>query len=77
MTMLMVDSEHDMEMAIAYTTELVDTLDGDKVISFSFPSRTLSKIFLNNLAETFHEKQMSPLSGLEINLFVPEGDGNV
>ena len=73
MTMLMIDSEHDMEMAIEYTTELVDTLEGDKTLSFSFPSRRLSKIFLDNLAETFHEKQMSPLSGLEINVFIPEG----
>ena len=72
MTMLMIDSEHDMEIAIEYTTELVKSLHGEKVISFSFPSKSLSRIFLNNLAETFHEKQMSPLTGLEINVFIPE-----
>jgi len=72
MTMLMIDSEHDMESAIEYTTELVKNLQGEKVLSFSFPSRALSKIFLNNLAETFHDNRLSPLSGLEINVFIPE-----
>ncbi len=72
MTMMMIDSEHDMEIAIEYTTNLVERMLGTKVLSYSFPSKLLSTIFLENLVDSFHEKQLSPLNGLEINIFIPE-----
>jgi hypothetical protein len=72
MTTMLIDSEHDMEVAIGYTTDLVQRLPGAKVINFSFPSERLSKIFLKNLAWTFHKKKLSPLTGLQINVFIPE-----
>jgi hypothetical protein len=61
-----------MEVAIEYTTNLVESLEGSKVLTFSFPSKIFSTIFLDNLVGSLHEKRISPLNGLEINIFIPE-----
>lgn len=72
MTTMLIDSEHDMEVAICYTTNLVKTLEGKKRLCFSFPSKQLSKIFLDNLTISFHEHQVSPMCGLHIDILIPE-----
>tara|TARA_R100000458_G_C8244189_1_gene222549 strand:- start:980 stop:1240 length:261 start_codon:yes stop_codon:yes gene_type:complete len=72
MTTMLIDSEHDMEHAIAYTTHLVKTVEGVKNIAFSFPSRQLSQIFLDNLTFSFHENKVSPMTGLHIDILIPE-----
>lgn len=77
MTTMLIDSEHDMEYAIAYTTHLVKTIKGTKKLCFSFPSKGLSKIFIDNLTINFHENRVSPMTGLHIDILIPEdGDDN-
>ena len=74
MTTWIIDSEHDMETAIKYTVKLIHDLQGKKKLGFSFPSKGLSHIFLNNLAWTFHKAQIAPLTGLEIDIYIPEDE---
>jgi hypothetical protein len=72
MTTILIDSEHDMEHAIAYTTHLVKTIRGTKRLCFSFPSSQFSKIFLDNLTYNFHVNKVSPMTGLHIDILIPE-----
>ena len=73
MTMRVIDSEHDMEEAIKYTTELVKTLEGSKKLAFTFPSRGLSGIFLQNLAISFYNNDIPIVNGLSIDVYIPDG----
>jgi len=74
MTMRVIDSEHDMEEAIKYTTELVKNLEGSKKLAFTFPSRGLSGIFLQNLAISFYHNDIPIVNGLSIDVYIPDDD---
>ena len=74
MTMRLIDSEHEMEEAINYTVNLVRNCGGNKDITFTFPSKEFSRIFLTNLAATFFVQKLAPVKGLHINVFIPEDD---
>ena len=72
MTMRLIDSEHEMEEAISYTVYLVKNYRGNKYISFTCPSKELSRIVLTDLAATFFVQKLAPVKGLHINVFIPE-----
>ena len=72
MTMRVIDSEHEMEQAIEYTVNLVKDCSGQKDITFSFPSKQLSEIFLVNLASSLWHNKLAPVKGLNLNVYIPD-----
>jgi hypothetical protein len=64
-------NEHDMEKAIDYTVNLAKEIKGDKDLSLSFPSETLSHIFLSNLAVTFIQEGLPIKSNLKLEIIIP------
>ena len=74
MTMRVIDSEHEMELAIEYTVDLVRDCEGQKDITFTFPSKGLSEIFLVNLASSLWYNKLAPVKGLNINVYIPDDE---
>jgi len=76
MTMRVIDNEHEMELAIEYTVNLVRDCEGQKNITFTFPSKGLSEIFLVNLASSLWYNKLAPAKNLNIDVYIPEEDLN-
>tara|TARA_R110002020_G_scaffold80783_2_gene201272 strand:+ start:284 stop:538 length:255 start_codon:yes stop_codon:yes gene_type:complete len=72
--MRVIDSEHEMELAIEYTVDLVRDCEGQKDITFTFPSKGLSEIFLVNLASSLWYNKLAPVKGLNINVYIPDDE---
>ena len=75
MTHLIIENEGDMERGLSLATKLAIQGTDEKYLDISFPSKFLSKVFINNLVIHWYEERIPADNGLNINIYIPdEGD---
>lgn len=71
-----VTSEAEMEQAIAMLVKTAKSKLKKKVLNLWFPNEKLSDIFLKNAYTEAKEQGIPNDSGLNLNLYIEEQDGN-
>ena len=71
MTHIIIENEGDLERGLNTATELARADGSEKFLEITFPSKFLSKVFVNNLMLHWYNEKVSPNNGLSISMWVP------
>tara|TARA_R100000152_G_C6556657_1_gene29090 strand:- start:206 stop:448 length:243 start_codon:yes stop_codon:yes gene_type:complete len=75
MTHLLVQCEKQVEDSINVATMLaVQDKDKFKELEISFSSKLLMEVFVNNLIVHWYSKDINPLNGVKMSLYIPGND---